>query len=106
VTSPPRDASPGTALDQRTTTQDIKSAKTTLEAGLGDVSREICEGQVTLATKKQSARRARFASSTRGLTTTLTGLFTLGGEEKLANQIHPSLAIWGKLKAAPSELVR
>lgn len=78
----------GAALDTKALQADLSSAREALQGALGQVASEAREAQDSLAKKNQAIEE--YDRVFTGVATSLAGLFTLTGEQELADKVRPS----------------
>jgi hypothetical protein len=78
----------GAALDSRAVQQDLSRAREVLQGALNRVASETREAQGTLAKKNRAIEE--YDRIFTGVATSLSGLFTLAGEQELAEKVRPS----------------
>lgn len=79
---------PGAQLDGAALSANIGATRAALASKLEAVAREVREAQDTLAKKNQAV--ADYDRIFKGVALTLTGLFTLAGQDELARKVRPS----------------
>lgn len=78
----------GAGLDAAAVQQDLSGAREALQGALTQVASEEREAQGTLAKKNQAIEE--YDRLFTGVATSLAGLFTLAGEQELAEKVRPS----------------
>lgn len=78
----------GAGLDAAAVQQDLSGVRETLQGALTQVASEAPEAQETLSKKNQAIEE--YDRIFTGVATSLAGLFTLAGEEELAEKVRPS----------------
>lgn len=78
----------GAGLDAKAVQQDLSGAREALQGALTQVATEAREAQGTLSKKNQAIEE--YDRVFTGVATSLAGLFTLAGEQELADKVRPS----------------